>query len=188
MVVPLTVMVSPLAKPDDSELVPAAPESVVALVITCGGVCWLVATAPVALLDGSKKSFPAATAEAATSVVFASVPIAVFNAVFRFCVVAAGSNAPDVVAIRKLPVGGGFWVVAVNVTDDVVPSGRLKLSVTWSPEPSVEFELRLSETDAGEPEGPLNVTAPAGVDDTELNLRPNGELAVSSETEKEDVV
>ncbi len=33
--------------------------------------------------DGSKKSCPASTAEAATSVVLASVPIAVFSAVFR---------------------------------------------------------------------------------------------------------
>lgn len=131
MVVPLTVMASPLAKLAEREFVPAVPDSAVALVTACGGVCWLAATAPVALLEGSKNSFPATTADAATSVVFASVPIEVFNAEFKFCAVVAGSGAPvDVVAMRKLPVGGGFWFVAVNVTDDVVPSGRLKLRVT----------------------------------------------------------
>lgn len=85
----------------------------------------MVAAVPVAELEGSKKSFPAATAEAATSDVFASVPIDVFNAAFRLAAVAAG-----VPPIENVPVGGGFALDAVNVTDDVVPSGRLKLSVT----------------------------------------------------------
>jgi hypothetical protein len=109
MVVPLTLMVSPLAKLAESESVPGAPDSAVAAVIGAGGVCWLVATAPVAELEGSKKSFPAATAEAATSVVFASVLIDVFKAEFRLAAVAAG-----VAPIVKLPDGGGFWLDAVN--------------------------------------------------------------------------
>ena len=109
MVVPLTVIASPFAKPVVSEAEPAAPDSAVALVIGTGGVSWSVATAPVALLEGSKKSLPAATAEAATSVVFASVPIDVFNAAFRLAAVAAG-----VAPIVKLPDGGGFALEAVN--------------------------------------------------------------------------
>lgn len=125
MVVPLTVMVSPLAKLAEREFEGEVPDSAVALVMACGGVCWLVATAPVALLEGSKNSFPATTADAATSVVFASVPIEVFNAEFRLAAVAAG-----VEPIAKEPDGGGFALDAVNVTDDVVPSGRLKLRVT----------------------------------------------------------
>ena len=51
MVVPLTVMVSPLATLAEREFVPAVPDSAVALVTACGGVCWLAATAPVALLE-----------------------------------------------------------------------------------------------------------------------------------------
>ena len=86
MVVPLTVSVSPFAKPAVSAL--PAPDSVVDAVI--GVPAWLLATAPAAELDGSKKSLPAATADAATSVVFASVPIAVFSAEFRLAAVAAG--------------------------------------------------------------------------------------------------
>jgi hypothetical protein len=38
MVVPLTVIVSPLAKLAEREFVPAAPDSAVALVIAVGGV------------------------------------------------------------------------------------------------------------------------------------------------------
>src|SRR5262245_38298526 len=49
-----------------------------------------------------KKSFPAATAEAATKVVFESVPTALFNAVFRLAAVSVG-----VAPIEKLPAGGG---------------------------------------------------------------------------------
>ena len=128
MVVPLTVIVSPLAKLAEREFVPAAPDSAVALVIAVGGVCWLVATAPVALLDGSKKSLPAATADAATRSVFATFPIEVFKAALRLAAVAAG-----VAPIAKVLAGAGVVLDAVNVTDDVVPSGRLKLSVTASP-------------------------------------------------------
>jgi hypothetical protein len=46
---------------------------------------------------------------------------------------------------------------------------------------------KLNDTDAGEPEGPLTV-APVSDDDTELNFRPNGEPAESSETENDVVV
>ena len=114
-----------------SESEPAVPDSAVALVIGAAGVCWLVATLPTALLEGSKKSFPAATAEAATRSVFATVPIAVFSAAFKFAAVVAGSGAPPGnVAMAKLLAGAGVVFDAVNVTDDVVPSGRLKLTVT----------------------------------------------------------
>ena len=56
-----------------------------------------------------KKSFPAATADAAVNVVPASVPIEVFNAVFRFAAVSAG-----VAPIEKLPAGGGVALEAVS--------------------------------------------------------------------------
>ena len=108
--VPLTVIVSPAAKPGFSEFVPEPPDSsAVAPVIAVGGVAWLLTTLPVATLAVLKKLSPAATADAATSVVPASVPIALFNAVFRLPAVAVGS-----VPIVKLPVGAGVVVVAVN--------------------------------------------------------------------------
>jgi hypothetical protein len=56
MVVPLTLMLSPFAKPLVSESEGAVPYSKVALVIGAGVASWLSATVPVALLEGSKKS------------------------------------------------------------------------------------------------------------------------------------
>ena len=56
-----------------------------------------------------KKLSPASTAEAATSFVLASVPIAEVSAALRFAAVAAG-----VVPIAKLPVGSGVALEAVN--------------------------------------------------------------------------
>ena len=107
--VPLTVMVSPGAKLDDSESVPAAPDKAVAPVIGAGGVAWLLATLPVAVLAVSKKLSPASTADAATSDVLASVVIDAVRAVLRFAAVAVG-----VAPIAKLPVGGGVVFVAVS--------------------------------------------------------------------------
>src|SRR3984885_7143879 len=179
MVVPLTVIVSPLAKLAEREFVPAAPDSAVALVIAVGGVDLLFATAPVALLDGSKKSLPAATAEAATRSVFATFPIEVFKAALRFAAVAAG-----VAPIAKVLAGAGVVLDAVNVTDDVVPSGRLKLSVTASPGLGL-VEPKLNDTAAGEPDGPVTVV-PVSDDVTELSFRPNGEPAASAATENDD--
>ena len=58
-------------------------------------------------------------------------PIAVFSAAFKFAAVVAGSGAPPGnVAMAKVLAGAGVVLDAVNVTDDVVPSGRLKLTVT----------------------------------------------------------
>ena len=139
-----------------------------------------MATLPVAVPEGSKKSLPAATAEAATSVVLASVPMAVFSAVFRLAAVAAG-----VAPMVKLPVGGGDALDAVNETEAVVPSGRLKVRLSWSPGLGLVAGLLVpSVTDSllGEPDGPVTV-APVSDDDTELNFRPNGEPATSSATE-----
>src|SRR3984957_12613133 len=172
-------MVSPTAKPVVSESEPAVPDSAVALVIGAAGVCWLVATLPTALLEGSKKSLPAATAEAATRSVFATVPIAVFSAALRLAAVAAG-----VAPIAKVLAGAGVVLDAVNVTDDVVPSGRLKLSVTASPGLGL-VEPKLNDTAAGEPDGPVTV-APVSDDVTELSFRPNGDPAASSATENDD--
>ena len=61
---------------------------------------------PVATLAVLKKLSPASIADAATNVVLATVPIAVFSVVLRLAAVAAG-----VLPIRKLPVGGGDVVV-----------------------------------------------------------------------------
>src|SRR3978361_1679950 len=88
--------------PDTS--VVAAPSGVVPT--RCGG--W------------PKKSLPAATADAATSEVFASVPIEAVSAALRLADVAAG-----VAPIAKLPVGGGVALEAVSLIDSMVPSGRL---------------------------------------------------------------
>ncbi|OIQ80136.1 outer membrane protein assembly factor BamB [mine drainage metagenome] len=105
--VPLTVMVSPAAKLVESESEPAAPDKSVAPVI--GAAALLFCTVPVAVPAGSKKSCPASTAEAATSVVLASALIDAFNAAVRLLAVAVG-----VVPIAKLPVGGGVALDAVN--------------------------------------------------------------------------
>src|SRR5215475_14053117 len=99
MVWPFTEMVSPAEKPVWSESVPAGPDSAVAPVT--GTLSLLLATLPIAVLV-LKKSLPAATAEAASSDVLASVLIDEFSAVLRFAAVAAG-----VAPIVKLPVGGG---------------------------------------------------------------------------------
>ena len=108
MGVPLTVMVSPGAKPAVSESEPAAPDKSVALVIGAGGVTWLLTALPVAA-PAAKKLFDAATADAATSDVLASVPIAVFSAAFRLAAVAV-----EVVPMAKLPGGSGFALEAVS--------------------------------------------------------------------------
>ena len=79
-----------MAKPLVSEFEGAVPDSAVALVIGAAGACWLLATLPIAMLEGSKKSLPAATADAATSDVLATLPIAVFNAALRLAAVCAG--------------------------------------------------------------------------------------------------
>ena len=70
---------------------------------------WLLAAVPVAVLSVSKKLSPASTADAATSDVLASVSIDEVRAVFRFAAVAVG-----VAPMAKLPVGGGFVLVAVS--------------------------------------------------------------------------
>ena len=107
MVLPLTVMVSPFAKLEVRESVPAAPDKVVAPDIAAPAL--LSVTLPVAVLSVLKKLSPASTADAATSDVLASLEIDEVKAVFRFAAVAAG-----VLPMVKLPVGGGVVLVAVN--------------------------------------------------------------------------
>src|SRR5581483_1586495 len=175
MVVPLTVKVSPGANPLESESVPAAPDNAVAPVIGAGGTAWLFATLPVATLSVLKKLSPAATAEAATSEVAASVPIDEFRAAFRFAAVAAG-----VAPIVKLPLWAGDVLVAVNWMESVVPSGSLKLKVIWSPGFGLPAVMS-TETEGGEPAGPVTV-ALVSDDETELSLKPKGEPAASSAT------
>src|SRR5690242_14164817 len=87
-VVPLTVIVSPAAKPGDSESLPEVPDSAVAPVIGAAGVAWLLTAAvPIAELSVLKKLSPASTAEAATSEVLASVDIAEVSAALKLAAV-----------------------------------------------------------------------------------------------------
>src|SRR6266700_3633166 len=166
-------MVSPAAKLADSEFVAAAPDNSVAPVT--GAAALLLTTLPVAVPSVLKKLSPAVTADAATSEVLASVPIAVFKAAFRLDVVAAG-----VVPMAKLLVGNGVALDAVSWTDSVVPSGRLKVNLIWSPEFGLPA-VRSIETAGGEPPGPVTV-ALVSDEETEFSLRPNGEPATSSAT------
>ena len=124
MGVPLTVMVSPGAKPVDSESVPAVPDSSVAPVIGAGGVAWLLTALPLAAADQLKKLLEAVIAEAATSEVLATVLIDDVRAVCRLLAVALG-----VAPMVNEPDGGGEVLVAVNCTVWVVPSGRLKVKL-----------------------------------------------------------
>src|SRR5947208_8920846 len=103
---PLTVMVSPGAKSVISELVAAAPDNAVAPVI--GVAALLLTTAPIAV-SVLKKLSPAATADAATSAVLASVLIELLRAALRLPAVNV-----DVAPMVKLPVGGGVVFVAVS--------------------------------------------------------------------------
>src|ERR1700712_5378813 len=106
-----------------------------------------------------KKSLPAATAEAATSDVFASVPIEAVSAALRLADVAAG-----VAPIAKLPAGVGVAFDAVSLIDSVVPSGRLNVKLIASP--LLGLEARPTETAGGDPAGPLTV-APVSDEETE---------------------
>ena len=103
---PLTVIVSPGAKSVVSELVAAAPDKVVAPVI---GVAALVLTTVPIAVSVLKKLSPAATADAATSAVLASVLIELLRAALRLLAVNV-----DVALMVKLPVGGGVVFVAVS--------------------------------------------------------------------------
>jgi hypothetical protein len=109
IVLPLTVRVSPAAKPEASEFVPVAPDNSVEPLAGTGPVAWLLAAVPVAVVSVSKKLSPAAIADEATSVVLAIFWTDDVKAVFRFAAVAVGE-----LPIVKLPAGGGFVVVAVS--------------------------------------------------------------------------
>src|SRR5215212_2555165 len=100
--VPLTVIVLPTAKLVVSESEGAAPDSNVAPVIGAGGAAWLLTALPVTVPVVLKKLLPASMADAATSEVLASFPIAVFSAAFRLVAVAV-----EVAPMAKLPLGGG---------------------------------------------------------------------------------
>ena len=104
--VPLTVMVSPAAKPGDSEFGAAVARQGGRAVIGAGGAAWLLATLPVATLAVLKKLSPASTADAATSDVLASVLIDAVQGGVQI----ASAVAVGVAPIVKLPVGGGVRV------------------------------------------------------------------------------
>src|SRR5260221_12951984 len=109
MGVRLPVWVPPAANLVVSESVLAAPDNSVAPVIGAGIAALLLTTLPVAVPAGPKKSLPAAIADAATSDVLASVPIAVFSAALRLAAVAV-----EVAPMAKLPTGGGVALEAVS--------------------------------------------------------------------------
>src|SRR4051794_25191564 len=169
-------MVSLTAKLAPSESVPAAPDNKVAPLIGPGTVAWLLTTLPVAVPVVLKKSLPACIADAATSEVLASVPIAVLSAALRLAAVATVS-----IPIAKLPAGGGVALEAVSAIDSCEPSGRLNVKLTLSPLLGL-VAPRSIVTPAGEPPGPVTVPPPVSDDETELSLRPNGEPAKSSAT------
>ena len=179
IVVPLTVMVSPAVKPGASESVPVAPDSSGCSrdrrrryrLVVDGRI-------PVATLAVLKKLSPAAIAEAATSVVLASVPIARIQRGVEI----GGRRAPASLPIAKLPVGGG-------------DRGRRR-------------QLHRRGGAVGQIEGEADLVAGVGIggaeidrdrrpairsvrsrwrrvsdDDTVLSLRPNGEPAASSATD-----
>ena len=144
--VPLTVMVSPARNWSPANWC-RAPDKAVAPVIGAGIAAWLLATLPTAIEDELKKSLPASIADAATSEVLASEPIAVVKAAFRLAAVAV-----EVAPMAKLPAGGGVALEAVRLIDCVVPSGRLNSKLIVSP----GFGLvapRSTETAFGDPDG-----------------------------------
>src|SRR3954470_19775698 len=173
--VPLTVMVSPIAKWLVSESVAAAPDSSVAPVIGAGGTALLLTTLPLAIPVVLKKSLPASSADEATSDVLASLPIAVLSAALRLAAVAV-----EVKPMTKLPAGSGVALEAVSSMDSVVPSGSLNAKLTFSPSLGLAAP-RSTEMAAGDPAGPVTV-APVNVDDTALSFSPNGDVATSSAT------
>jgi len=85
-----------------------------------------------------------------------------------------------VAPMAKLPAGIGVLLEAVNEMDSVVPSGRLKEYLIWSPGLGLPAVMS-TDTAAGEPDGPVT-TALVNDDDTEFSLNPNGEPATSSAT------
>src|SRR5450432_173393 len=106
---PLTVIVSPGAKLAASESVLAGPDNSVAPLIDAGGAALLSTAVPATVPAELKKSLPASTADAATSEVLASVPIAEVSAAFRLAAVIV-----EVAPIAKLPVGCGVALEAVS--------------------------------------------------------------------------
>src|SRR3954452_2387991 len=120
----------------------------------------------------AKKSRVAATADAATSEVLASVAIAPFSALLRLAEVAAA-----VAPIANPPAGVGTTVDAVSWMVSLEPSGRSNLKLIWSPlfgtAPSAIV------TAGGDPVGPVTV-APVTCDETEFSFSPNTDGATSS--------
>src|SRR4051795_1278229 len=107
--VPLTVMLSPGAKFVIRESVLTAPDSSVAPVIGAGTVALLLTTPPAAVPVVLKKSLPASIADAATSDVLASLPIALFSAALSAVAVRVG-----VAPMAKLPAGGVVALEAIS--------------------------------------------------------------------------
>ena len=141
----------------------AAVPSIIAVAVSnggpstrCGGL----------LASVSKKSLPAAIAEAAVSSVAAIVPRLAMSAVCRFAAVTVES-APMV----NSPSSGVADAVARSVRSRVVPSGSVKLKVTVSPGFGLAAPRSKSST-AGEPVGPVTVE-PAILLEAPTSLKPN---------------
>src|SRR5882672_317704 len=161
-------MVSPAAKSVASESVVAAPDSSVAPVMGAGVAALLLTTPPAIVADGLKKLSDAAIADAATSEVSERVLIDAVSAACKFSVVAAVSTP-----IANVPAGGGVVVVAVSSIDSVVPSGRLKLNLTFSPLLGLTAP-RSTVAAGGAPAGCV-IVAPVSDELTEASFRPNDE-------------
>src|SRR4051812_2397897 len=104
-----------------------------------------------------KKSFPAATAEAAVSEVAASLPSEVVSAACKLAAVAAG-----VTPMANWSVPGVAELVAVSVRLVLVPSGSVKLYDTASP--SLGTPVKSTDVVGGAPPTGVNV-ALLSVDD-----------------------
>src|SRR5690242_2745803 len=123
-----------------------------------------------------KKSFDAASAEAAGNAVCARLVTAPLSAVCKLAAVSA-----VVVPMVNWPGPGGELVVACSEMVWVEPSGKVRPN--WIVSPSFGLAPSVTEIDGGEPLGPATV-APAIVVVAPASLKPNGE--VSWLTEKLD--
>src|SRR3954469_7895804 len=172
MVTDWSIRATEEARAEPAPLSPAYQNTVFAAVPVVSAVA-LASGAPATRCGGSpKKSLVAATADAATSEVLASLVIAPFRALLRLAEVAAALTP-----MAKPPAGVGTTLEAVSWMVSVEPSGRSNLKLIWSP----LFGLTPSaiDTAAGDPPGPVTV-APVNCEETELSFSPKTDGATSS--------
>jgi hypothetical protein len=116
MVVPLTVIASPLAKPVESEAEPAAPDSAVVPLIATGVVSWSNEAAPVTEPEVETRNGGWGALMVVLPPLVVAVPAACEkpNAASAFCAL------DDDAEIEKLEASGALMVTAPPSTDDGV--------------------------------------------------------------------